>query len=176
MGMYQQFKTDPEVEKKGIDLNYGHFRVTVARSGGANKAYQRMLENKTRPYQRAIATGVMDNDRSMGIIREVFAETVILGWEVLAKKNENDELEMVEVNDPEGEFVKGIEGPDGTILPVTVENLVKTFEALPDLFFDLRAQSDNMQLFRQGLREELGKKSKPSLATSSSKDRTKKAS
>jgi len=160
MGMYDKFKTDAETEKTGVVINYGDFRVTVARSGGSNKAYQRMLETKTRPYQRAMATGVMDNDVSMDILREVFVETVIQNWEV---KDGDD-------------WVEGIENEAGEVVPVNKENLIQALTDLPDLFLDIRSQSDSMQLFRQGLREELGKSSAKSSPTSSSKGRSKKVS
>lgn len=161
MGMYDKFKTDPTTEKTGVVLNYGDFRVTVARSGGANKAYQRLLENKTRPYQRAMATGVMDNELALDIVKEVFAETVVLNWEV---------KEGVD------SWIEGVESPDGEILPFNKENVMVVFKELPDLFSDIRAQSDNMQLFRAGLRDELGKGSAPASSTSSSKGQSKKAS
>lgn len=140
MGMYEDFKTDAAMERDGIVLDYGEFRVTVARAGGANKQYLKLLEVKTRPHQRAIQAGLLDNERSMAILREAYAETVVRNWEVRR----------------EDQWVQGIEGADGTLLPFTKENVLTTFQNLPDLFQDLMEQAGRGMLFRAALREQAG--------------------
>lgn len=144
MSMYNQFRTDPEAEEKGIILDYGDFRVTVARAGGANKRFQRVLEAKTRPHQRAIQTNNFDNDRATVLMKEAFAEAVIRDWEV--KKED-------------GTWESGIESSDGGVMPVTKENILKVFEDLPDLFQDIMTQAQTSMLFRASLREEAAKNS-----------------
>ena len=52
--MYSTFRTDDELERKGIVIEYDSFRVTIARAGGSNKAFERALEAKSRPFRRAI--------------------------------------------------------------------------------------------------------------------------
>ena len=37
--MFDQFETDPVLESEGIWIDYGAFRVKIARAGGANKKY-----------------------------------------------------------------------------------------------------------------------------------------
>lgn len=137
MSMYKNFRTDPAVEAQGIVHDYGDFRITVARSGGGNRAFAKALEAKTQPYRRAIATGTMDAERSLQIYHEVFAETVVKDWEVKV----------------DGEWKQGIEGPDGSLLPFTVANVVATFKALPDLFLDIKEQSEKTRLFLADVRE-----------------------
>ena len=138
MSMYSQFKTDESLEVKGIDLDYGDFRVTIARAGGANKKFARVLERVTKKYRRALDTETMDNDVAMGLLHKAYAETVILNWET-------------KVN---GKFAKGIENSDGgKVLPVTVDNILATFDALPDLFNDIKEQADKAALFRQDILE-----------------------
>jgi len=139
--MYKNFRTDPTVESQGVVLEYGDFRVTVARSGGGNRAFARALETKTQPYRRAIATGTMDAERSLQIYHEVFAEAVIRNWEVKV----------------DGEWKQGIEAPDGSVLPYTRENVLATFKALPDLFIDIKEQSERTRLFLADVREAEGK-------------------
>lgn len=143
MTMYNTFKTDPELEKKGVWTDYGSFRVLLSRAGGANKKFQKLLERLTRPHQKAIQTGAFDNDRATALMREVYATTVVLGWEVKV----------------EGEWVKGIEpsDPGSDLLPMTKENLLATFEELPDLFQDLTEQAGNAMLYRTFLLEESAK-------------------
>ncbi|MEE8518136.1 MAG: hypothetical protein V3S98_03310, partial [Dehalococcoidia bacterium] len=80
-GMYKAFKTDDLLETKGVEIDYGTHRVTIARAGGANKKYARVLEQKTKPYRRAIATETMDDARAMELLQETYAEAIILNWE-----------------------------------------------------------------------------------------------
>jgi len=143
MSLYADFKSDDKSEQEGVVLNYGDFRITVARAGGANKQYLKLLETKARPFQRAIQAGAFGNDRSMALLQEVYAETVVRNWET-------------RVGD---EWKAGIESPDGSLLPVTKENLLVTFINLPDLFADLVESAGKGTLFRAALREEAAKNS-----------------
>lgn len=138
--MYDTFRTDPEHERDGVWIDYGSFRVRLARAGGANKLYQRVLEHKTRPYRRALQTETIDNDTATRILREVFAETVVRGWQT---------------RDESGELRDGIEAPDGNgeLLPVTKENILATYERLPDLFDDNREMAGKLALYRAEIRE-----------------------
>lgn len=139
MSMYKQFQTDENLEKKGIVIDYGDFRITIARAGGANKKFARVLEAKTKPYRRAIQTETMDNDRAMELLRETYAEAVILNWETKV----------------EGEWNVGIENPDGEeLLPFSGDSVLQTLQALPDLFLDLQQQAGKVALFRQSIIED----------------------
>lgn len=136
MGLYSQFQTDKGSEKTGIVVDYHHFRVRLARAGGANKDFLRVLAAKSKPHRRAIQTETIDPDLAQALEREVYAETVILDWETLV-----DEENMI--------YERGVEAPDGSLLDVTPENIVKTFENLPDLFQDLKNQANTLALFRK---------------------------
>lgn len=139
MSMYRQFQTDGDLETKGIVLDYGDFRITVARAGGANKKFARILERTTKPHRRAIQTELMDNDLARSVLRQVYAEAVVLDWETKV----------------DGKLKKGIESADGgDLLLVTSANIVATFEALPDLFTDVQEQASKVALFRQEILEE----------------------
>lgn len=137
MSMYKQFKTSSNLEEQGIILDYGDFRIRVARAGGSNKKYSKLLDVESRPYQRAIAQKVMDNNRALDIVKAVFAEAVIMSWET-------------KVND---KWISGLEGPDGKVIPATVENIINVFNDLPDLFADIQEQAQNIALFREELLE-----------------------
>lgn len=141
IGMYAQFKTDAILETKGVEIDYGTHRVTIARAGGANKKYARVLEQKTKPYRRAIATETLPDDRGMELLQETYAEAIILNWET-------------KVN---GKFVRGIEPPpgeDSKLLPVTPANIVMTFKKLPELFIDLQTQAGRVAIFREIILED----------------------
>ena len=142
MGLKDQFATDVSLETEGIVIDYGTDRVRIARAGGANKKFAKLLERKTKPFRRAIAVGAFDNDRSMSILRDVYAEAVVLNWEV--NKGTDQEPKWVKGIDPKD---AGMTGKD--LLPVTPENVKKVFLNLPDLFTDLQQQAVAGALYRQ---------------------------
>jgi len=137
-GMYKQFSTDKELEKKGIVLDYGQFRVTVARAGSANHKFVRTHEILTKPVRRLIEQEILPVEKEREISRQLYAKAVVLNWEV---------------KDDKEKWKQGIEAPDGSILPYTEENVINTFAALPDLFADIQIQSNKMQLFRAADKE-----------------------
>ena len=132
-GMYKQFATDKKLEKEGIVLDYGQFRVTVARAGRANSKFVRTHEMLTKPVRRLIEQDILPVEREREINRQLYAKSVILNWEV---------------KDDKDKWKQGIEAPDGSVLPYTEENVINTFAALPDLFTDIQIQASKMQLFR----------------------------
>ena len=139
MGMYDQFGTDKDMEKNGITIDYGDFRVRIARAGGSNQKYARVVEQLTKPYRRAIQTETLSNDISMELLHRAYARAVILNWETKVDE----------------EFQPGIENPDGgELLTVTEENLVRIFQDLPDLFADIRSQAEKAGLFRKEIQEQ----------------------
>ncbi len=137
MSMYDLFKTEPVLETEGVVLNYGTFKVTIARAGGMNKRYVKVLEAKVRPFRRALQTETLDSEVGLDILREAYAEAIILKWET--QQN--------------GKFVIGIESPDNEILPFTKENVILTLKNLPDLFTDIQDQASKIATFRQDEKE-----------------------
>jgi hypothetical protein len=141
--MYDAFRTDPALEKGGVKIDYGQFRVTIARAGGSNKRYSKVMEARTKPYRRAIQTETMDLELAAKIFKRIYAETIVIDWEV---KNED------------GEWVKGIMDPDtGDILPVTVDNVEKVLISLNEIFIDLKEQAEKFVLFKKHIQEEEAK-------------------
>jgi hypothetical protein len=134
MSLYKLFKTNENLETDGIWIEYGTtaagkaIRIKVARAGGHNSRFAKALEKATRPHRKALQVGSLDNATADRLFREVFADTVVLGWE-------------------------NVEGPDGQELPFSRENVLKLFSDLPDLFNDLREQANNAALYREELRE-----------------------
>ena len=138
MSMYGLFKTSVDLESGGVIIDYGSFRVTIARAGGYNKRFAKALEAITKPYRRAMQTETMDNDIAIELLYKVYADTVIIKWET-------------KVDD---EWKIGIEQPDDEdLLPVNAENIIKTFTQLPDLFLDIREQSNRIAIFREEILE-----------------------
>ena len=138
--MYEQFETDVEREKSGVWLDYGAFRVKIARAGGSNKPYQKAMERISRSHRHAISADTLDAELADDLVRRVFAQTVILEWES-------------KVDD---EFMSGIEQKDSDeLLPFSRENVLLTLRALPTISEDIQAQARGIALFRSALRDEI---------------------
>lgn len=134
MSLYRQFKTDTKLEKEGVLLHYGtnskgkDIMIRVARAGAGNDAYVKRMEAKVKPYRRQIQNETIERALLTGILREVFAETVVLGWD-------------------------GVEDENGKDMPFSKDNCVKLFTDLPDLFEDVQEQAQKAALFRAEIRE-----------------------
>lgn len=148
MSMYATYKTDDGLERTGIYLDQGDFRVKIARAGGGNRKFSKMLEAKTRPYRRQMQLGLMDEAVSLAIMHEVYAQTIVLGWEVWDGTYGDDGLRN---------WKSGIEMPDGSTGPASPKNYIEAFKNLPDLFQTIMEQSAKASLFRaHALEEEAG--------------------
>ncbi len=147
MSMYNQFETDPDLERKGIIIDYSDFRVTVSRSGGSNKRYSRILEAKTKPYRRAIQTETISPELQEQILMEVTAEALVMNWEVPNGEDKNGLKK----------WKQGIEARDGTTLPFTPDNVLATFKALPDIFWDVQEGAGKSALYRKHILEDEAK-------------------
>lgn len=134
MGMYDIFETDEDLETTGIWLDYGDFRLKVASAGQGNKKYVRYAEKALKPIRRAMQAGAVSNERSLAIMSDIFAKTIVLDWQV-------------KVDDA---WKSGIEGRDGDILPFNYDNVIATFSALPNLFMDIQEQAQSIANFRKG--------------------------
>lgn len=134
MSLYSQFKTDGNVENEGVVLEYGinkagkTISIRIARAGGANTKFAKLMEHKVKPYRRQIQNESMDPALAEKIAKEVYAETVVLGWE-------------------------NVEDEHGKELEFTVENVIKLFTDLPDLYTDIQSQAQRTALFRADVLE-----------------------
>lgn len=134
MSLYTQFKTDEKIEQEGINVEYGTasngkpITFKVARTGGSNTKYLKLLEARTKPYRRQIQNDTLENKLAEKIFLEVFVDSVLLGWE-------------------------NVEDASGTLLVFNRENAIKVFTDLPDLYNDLREQASKSALFRAEIKE-----------------------
>ena len=138
MSMYDQLQTDPSLETKGVEIDYGSFRVTLARAGGANKKYEKLLDIRSKPHRRAMKTETMDNDVALGIMREVYADAIILHWETKNSK---------------GEWDVGIEakpkksGDPLKMVPFNRDNSVQAMIDLPELLTWFKEDAEKLALY-----------------------------
>lgn len=140
MSLYKNHKTDPELEKNGIWIEIGEnskgqmARVRIARAGGANEAYTKLLDQRVKPIRSQIRNETIARRQLDKLTKEIFAQTVVLGWE-----NVEDE------NDQPMSFSK--------------DNCIKLFNDIDDIWLDVQEQSQRAALYRMHLREEDSKNS-----------------
>ena len=121
---YALFSTSPALETDGITLDYGAFRIRIARAGGANRKFQQVLEAKLKPHRRQIQTETLADEVAHRLIVDAYAEAVLLGWD-------------------------GVADAEGQPLPFTRENAIRLMTDLPDLFRDVQEQATKAALFRR---------------------------
>lgn len=142
---YALFKTDPVKEQQGVVINYGDeawFRI--ARAGGANKAYLKAMADRLKPFRRQIQTETMDEKVGEQLVMEVFVDTVLLGW---GSKVPDPEHEGGTIDAPY------IEDPDGKRLDFDRDNAIKVLTDLPELYRELRAESERLGTFTAVVKE-----------------------
>lgn len=144
MNLYEQFHTDKKLEKEGILLQYGENSkgqpvcLRIARAGGANERFSKRLDVASKPYRRQIQTETIDTGTVTRMMRQVYAETVVLDWE-------NVELAVKDADgNPTGEF---------TPAEYSVANCLQLFDDLPDLWLDVQDQAGRAALYRATVRE-----------------------
>ncbi len=122
--IYDLFERDEDMETKGIWQNFGPYgKFLIARAGGANARFLSMLSKTMEPYQRQIQKNMLPEDVANELLINVFARTVILGWE-------------------------GVIDKDGKAIEYSYEACVKLLTDLPDFFIDMREEATRIQNFR----------------------------
>ncbi len=127
--IYQIFGTDKDLEEKGFCLAYGEAEFIIARAGGANTKYQRVMERKMRPHRAAINAGTMDDEVMKKLLAEAYSEAVIFAW-------------------------TGVNDKKGKSLPFNKENVVKILLDLPELFIEIVQESQRIKNYVEAAAEE----------------------
>lgn len=156
MSLFSEFKTDKELEAKGVEFVYtaGNgrpiFRVRLARSGGANKKYDQVRERVTAPYRR-LSKLTEENQAEIGYA--VFSEAVVVKdtWETYTQHEDKTDPENVVVT---YSWVAGLENESGAVVPATTENIVAVMKQLPDLYGLLLSESMNIDNYKREAREQ----------------------
>lgn len=140
---YAAFDTDQNVEVEGVLVNYGDFRVRLARAGGSNTAYMSAFDRKTRALRR---TGSTSPQQMEVIAIELLAETCVKSWEV--KK----------VTESGTNWVSGIVHPQTLeVIPFSVTNVKEVFDLQPNLARALLNEANSQELYlKSALEEEAG--------------------
>lgn len=135
MSLFKNYATDSAKEANGVTVPFGtnddgtEISFVIARLGGGNKAYAKALEAAQKPYRRQIQLKTMDTELHEKIFRDVFAATIIKGWSNVRDADEKE-------------------------ISFTSKNAAILLEKLPNLYDELFAQSQNLELFRSDTVEE----------------------
>ena len=146
LDFYNLYETDKDKEKNGVPFLFadGMLRITLARAGGGNTRFARILAANSKPYKRAIQNEQLSDEKANDLMMKTYAEAVVMNWETEVK-DENGAKAF-----KKGIFVKGQEG----LQPVTLENIVAVFKLVPDLFSDIMAEASKLSNYISYQREE----------------------
>jgi hypothetical protein len=134
--IYDLYETDMSKEVDGFwyPVNKS-ISIKMARAGGANMAFTKAMEQKTRSHRKrggAFEGDNVDVELANELMREAFAETIILDW-------------------------KGVTNKEGKKIAYSPAAAVKLLTDLPDLFIDLREAAGSAANFRaEGIKEDVG--------------------
>lgn len=131
---WDQFETSASLEQEGVWLDFGSYRVKVARAGGANKRYTALIDVRMRPHRRQIEKGTLGEEFGKKLIMDCFAETVVLDWEGMV---DSDRV---------------------TPLPFSADNVKMIFTALPNFYEEIMAACTDIANFRSESLEQDAKK------------------
>lgn len=131
-------KTSSTLEKQGIEFEMANTRLLIARAGGQNTRYNAAMTKLHDKHKRAIDLRVVNDEVVTNDVYEIYAEHVVLNWWTnTADDGKPDNWQV------------GIEGKDGELLDVNLENVVAYFKDVPDFFHEVRTAAENAQYFLQ---------------------------
>jgi hypothetical protein len=88
MDIYATYATDEDAEVNGVWQHLGDANLLIARAN--NPRYARMLTSLAEKHQLALDKGDDDSDAlSNKLLIDVFAETILLGWENVSYNGES---------------------------------------------------------------------------------------
>jgi hypothetical protein len=136
INLFNSFKSNKDLELNGVPVLFGKnsrdvmIKIFVRRAGGGNTAFTQRYEVLTKPYRRIIQMGKSNeiSEEMADIMRRLYAETVVVGWE-------------------------GVLGPDDeTELPFTVDNCIDLFKASDEVFNEVVTVSTTAAVYRDEVR------------------------
>jgi hypothetical protein len=136
--MYKTFDANSDHEKKGVWFDYGSFRIRLARAGGRNQRFAETVMALMKPYRRAIQTDTLPEEKGRELMVEAYAQAIILAWEVKGE---------------DGNWKSGIEARDGSVRDFSKANVIQALVDLPDLFAEIKEQSEKLSNYRDAERE-----------------------
>lgn len=136
LSIYELYETDLAKEVEGFWHKVNKkISIKMARAGGANLSFTKAMEQKTREHRKrggALEGDEMDIELVTEIMKEAFAECIILDW-------------------------KGITNKEGKKVAFSVAAAKKMIADLPDLYSELRDAAGAASNFRiAGIKADVG--------------------
>lgn len=156
MGLYEKMKTSPRLETEGIWLQIDDTRIKLARAGGKNTKFITAVEKIAREHKRSL--DLMSENQARKLYSKLYSELIVLDWLTQDNEGELDEDGLPFPDNAEADatrWTRGISGPDGKVQEYTVENVLKTFDDIPDLFKIIKDTAEDAALFRQAHLKEI---------------------
>ena len=133
----KMFETDTKVERDGIWIEYAPgVEVRVARAGGSNKHFAKVMQRLAKPHRRAIQTDSVDDDVLKNIFIKAYATSIIVDWKGFTK-------DLITCDDADA----------GEELEFSKDNVEAVLRAQPNLFQDIQKASDTISYFRAEINE-----------------------
>lgn len=151
MGLYEKMQTSPRLESEGIWLEVADNRIRLARAGGKNTKFIAAAEKIAREHKRSL--DLMTEEQGRKLFSKLYAELIVLDWLVKNPNGDLDEMgESVGDDHPKDEcWVRGCPRPAGVIVDFNIENVLETFNDLPDFLKLVKETAEDPALFRQEL-------------------------
>ena len=128
----KMFETVPSLEEQGVVLNYAPgVEILVARAGGSNKKFNRVITRLSKPHRRAIEAEILDEAIGNALLVDAYVTAIIKGWKGITK-------DLITHNSADAEEE----------LPFTKENVASLLTEQPNLFTDIQKVAENMRAYR----------------------------
>jgi len=142
---YAKYHVDENAVKVGVIYQDEDNRVRVTYAGEENSRYTKMLKLKLKPLETRIRNDNLPDKEFYRLLAEVYAATVVLGWEVNVGTEEKPFWQ------------EGVFDVEGTVIQANEFAIIQAFTLGERLFQDVIKVATNFNLFRQCQKEEDGK-------------------
>lgn len=89
MSLYSKFKTDPSKVTKGIKVQIDESIFIIRPMNNENKEYQKAMADFQNANRVQLKTNTISDEKLRLMVREIFCETVLVGWKNVADENGN---------------------------------------------------------------------------------------
>lgn len=156
MGLFKNYSTSKNLELDGVVFTPDTTTaITIARAGGANVKFGKLLEKKAKPFRRQIEAGTLDPALDRKMMIECYEAAIIRNWETLVDVDDKPSLvQGIEANPdaPAGTYSHDID--ENGLVPFNRQNVVATLLMLPDLFLALQQEAQSVANFREEERKD----------------------
>lgn len=132
------YETDKKVEREGVIVEYAPgVEIKLARAGGANKKFAKVLTRLSKPHRRAIQTNTISPEILTDMFITAYAQAIVLSWKGFTK-------DLITHDDADAEIA----------LDFNQENVEAVLHEQPNLFQDIQSTADDIAIFRAEILEQ----------------------